>query len=407
MSQPNRRWSCLIDVCRVVSIVLGRPLALRMEDIDVCFPRPAEIPRKVHVSGRTDDEVHSSSPIDGGDTQIQDNLSVTGESSAQILIFVHILRYRILCGRILDSLHASHTLVSTSEQEQLQDVLATQLDEWKQQTQSLRLSNVPLPSSISSSRSPFLSKDWFELRYHSARLMLYRPSSLIFSSLADEETLQTIYSSAKHCIHLYGSLHCSQKITYSWITLHSVFMTGLSYIYAVGRYLQKRRQMESVTEFSNERDFRLSPEPNPLDIVNDTRICSNVLVALSERWNPSRQCHEVIDRLGNAIVADAIRLQNMSGEHREAVQHTLQPLRSPPQVPITPILSDANQRLNPENLFRSQEMVENVSSNLQMDSNMPLTTDSDFVSFLDDFQNLYDQQYIGDPMMQLSQNWLS
>ena len=335
------------------------------------------------------------------------NFSVTGESRAQLLIFVHILRYRILCGKILDSLRASHTQVNTSERQQLQDVLAMQLDEWKQQTQSLRLSDLPLPSSFSSSRSPFLSKDWFELRYHSARIMLYRPSSPTMRNLADEEILQTIYSSAKHCIYLYGSLHGSQRITYSWITLHSVFMTGLSYIYAIGRYLQKRRQIESVEEFSTDQNFRLSPEPTPLEIVNDTRICSNVLVALSERWNPNRHCHEVIDRLGNAIVADAISLQNRSSEHREAVGHTLRSLSSPTQVSIANIPPGTNQSFNLENLFRSQEMVENVSPNLQMYSNMPLTTDSNFGSFFDDFQNLYDQQYTGDPMMQLSQNWLS
>ena len=385
---------------------MGRPLALRMEDTDVCLPRGDDVPETTHLSGRTDDQVHASSPVDGDDTRIPDYLFVTGENRARSLIFVHILRYRILCGRILDSLHASRSPASTSEREQLQDDLATRLDEWKQETQSLRLSGVPLPSAFARSPSPFLSNEWFELRYHSAKLMLYRPSSLTFGTLPDGNTLQTIYSSARHCIHLYGSLHCSQRITYSWVTLHSVFLTSLTYIYAVGRYLQKRRQMASVTGFSSDQNFRLSPEPYPLDIVNDTRICSNVLVALSERWNPSRHCHEVIDRLGNAIVADAISLQNILSEPREAGKHTSHPQRLPHQEPTPNLPSETNQLFQQDSSLRSQQPVESVPSSVHMYSNMPLTTENDFGSFFDDLPNLYDQEFIGDPMMQLSQNWL-
>ena len=398
--------SCFINIYRIVSIVLGRPLALRMEDTDVSLPRLAETPLAVHHSRRADDQAHSSSSIDSDNTGTPDYLSVTGESRAQLLLFVHILRYRILCGRILDSVHASRSPASASEREQLQDELAKQLDEWRHQTQPLHLTGVALPSSFAASPSPFLSYDWYELRYHSARLMLYRPSSLTFGTLPNEDTLQAIYSSARHCIHLYGTLHCSQKITYSWITLHSVFLTSLTYIYAVGKYLQKRRQMASNMESSPDQNFRLSPEPTALDIVSDTRICSNVLVALSERWNPSRHCHEVIERLSNAIVADAICLQNISSEPREAGKHTLHPQMPPPLVPTTNTPSETNQHPYSESSFGSQQMIETVPSDVEMNCNMPLTLDSDFDSFFDDFPNLYDQEYIDDPMMQLSRNWL-
>jgi hypothetical protein len=387
-----------------------------MEDIDVCFPKTADLSLADHVSRRHNDGIQLCSPTEDGDMQNQNSLAVTGESGAQISIFVHILRYRILCGKIVDTLHASHTAESISELKQSQGALAAQLDEWKRQTQFLRFAEVPLPSSFSSSRSPFLSHDWFELRYHITRLMLYRPASGRIGNSADEGVLQIIYNSARRCIHLYRSLHASQKITYSWITLHSVFMIGLTYIYAVGKYLQKRRQ------FPNGHDFRLSPEPTPLEIVNDTRICSNVLVALSERWNPSRRCHNVIDRLGNVVVADAISLQNVSNNRREAIQQSTHQPGSPSQVPGPTLMDKTDQLLFPENFFRYPQGPEDDSQSLQLRSNLSLTTDGGFGGFFDFFENLHEQQdvggfggffdffenlheqqYVGDTVMQFSQ----
>ena len=36
----------------------------------------------------------------------------------------------------------------------------------------------------------------------------------------------------------------------------------------------------------------------------------------------------------------------------------------------------------------------------------PLAVDSEFRSCFDDLQNLYDQSYVDDPVVQLSQDWL-
>lgn len=45
-----------------------------------------------------------------------------------------------------------------------------------------------------------------------------------------------------------------------------------------------------------------------MDIVNDTRACSNVLVAVSERCNAPKNTREVFDRLSDAMLADAVEL---------------------------------------------------------------------------------------------------
>ena len=56
-----------------------------------------------------------------------------------------------------------------------------------------------------------------------------------------------------------------------------------------------------------------------MDIVNDTRAYSNVLVAVSERCNAPKNCHEVFDRLSDAALADAVELytHSPSRPHRD------------------------------------------------------------------------------------------
>jgi hypothetical protein len=43
-----------------------------------------------------------------------------------------------------------------------------------------------------------------------------------------------------------------------------------------------------------------------MTIVNDTRACSTVLVAVSERWTSARNCHVVSGRLSDAVLADVV-----------------------------------------------------------------------------------------------------
>jgi hypothetical protein len=54
---------------------------------------------------------------------------------------------------------------------------------------------------------------------------------------------------------------------------------------------------------------RSSPrtDPTPIEIVNNTRACSKVLVAVSERWNPLRRWREVFGKFGDAVLYSMIR----------------------------------------------------------------------------------------------------
>ncbi|KAJ5114489.1 fungal-specific transcription factor domain-containing protein [Penicillium alfredii] len=279
----RRCFWCVVAMDRIVSISLGRPLAIHLQDADVALP-------DLNLDGtvNSDSEDQSTS------------------SFCRTAIFVHIVRYRILCGDILSALHNGSTRTQTNEVPALasRDKLANELAQWRQDTSTLSLPDVDLSSTLPGDRSSFRTREWYEMLYYNALLMLYRPSpGLSSASSRDAVVLQTIFVAAKQAIALYAHLHRSRRINYTWITLHSVFMAGLSYVYAVGRHFRSHKRNIPGT---STRTALLENNPTIIEIVNDSRACSNVLVAISERWNVTKNCHDVFNRLSDAMLSDAV-----------------------------------------------------------------------------------------------------
>ncbi|KAK6005906.1 hypothetical protein QM012_007548 [Aureobasidium pullulans] len=216
--------------------------------------------------------------------------------------------------------------------------------------------------------------EWYNLLYSNAMLILWRPSPLLPDVSHDKTSLQHIFESAKQSISIYASLHKSRKINYSWITLQSVFLAGLSYVYACSRHFRSRWRDPSEPS--------LQKDPTTIEVVNDTRACSNVLVAVSERWNLLRNCHEVFDRLADAVLSDAIKLQTAQAQRLAQ--------------PIIPQPVNVN-----NSIFGSALMTPQDSTTFS-----PLAVDTEFLHCFDDLQQLYNMQQIEDPIMELSQNWL-
>lgn len=94
---------------RVVSITLGRPIAIHLEAIDVELP-----------SVDNDHLVNSQMPPWAA-------LSINRTS-----MFVHIVNYRLICGRIMGALHgprkANQVEMSIGD---IRDNLVVELDEWR------------------------------------------------------------------------------------------------------------------------------------------------------------------------------------------------------------------------------------------------------------------------------------
>lgn len=170
---------------------------------------------------------------------------------------------------------------------------------WWEDTQHLAL---PRSEADQNYISSFLDLDWYRVVYNNAVLLLYRPSpylqhlTMIPGPEAEEPDLQRLLNAARDSIKSYSELHKKRRLNYSWITLHGVFIAGLAYIYCIGRIL---------------RDPAIRPQvPDLLSIIEVTRSCSNVLVAICERWNASRRSCELFEQLTNAVIRDALNLSS-------------------------------------------------------------------------------------------------
>jgi hypothetical protein len=377
----RRSFWCLIAMDRVTSNILGRPLAIRDEDVDALLP----------------------SEDDG--SELFSTFTDTTTRISRTAVFRRIIEYRLLCGNILTTLHRRRApTMTTRDALQLRADLAEKLETWQDQLTRLKLSDDSI--SDSSERSCFLSPVWYRVLYANAKLSIWRPCPLLADLSHDQHSLQNIYDSSIQAINAYSALHKSRKINYSWIALQSIFMAGLSFLYSVSRHF--REQHNHLSPSSSECCF-LREDPRAIDISQISRACSNVMVAVAERWNALRHCHEVFDRLSDAVLADALKMQT----HRPSAETHV------PQTPASTTAEQISEAMRPpEPSQRSHAAVINsnsqalywngqqqpaslAASNVQRS----LAVDNEFLHCYDDLQSMYVDQ-VEDPVMHLSQDWL-
>ncbi|KAF7552385.1 hypothetical protein G7Z17_g4333 [Cylindrodendrum hubeiense] len=362
-------WS-LIALDRVASLALGRPLAIQLEDIDADFPS----------------HTHPSEAL-LLDSPVSSTTYGTPQWRAATSIFVHIVKYRILCGKVLNALYrsAKHASEDSARYEETRNRLTQELQSWHAETAGLPLvradasaSQVASPASGSS----FRSEEWYRLLYHNGMLMLFRPSPCLCDASLNSVALQHIFDSSREAIGLYASLHRSRKMNYSWITMHAVFMAGLSYIYALRNHFQV---LQASTQIQGHSGARLHTTPTIAQVVNDTRACSKVLVAVSERWDLARNCSDLFDRLSDAVVADIVDA------------HT-----TPPTSAVVP---DINPQTMASPHTRPAASTEELYGHASHAGFVNMSVDNTFLDCFGDLQNLGLDGFHNDAISQLSQEW--
>ena len=102
--------------------------------------------------------------------------------------------------------------------------LFSDLNGWHARTRELRLPDVNLSTAMARDRLCYRPRRWFEMLYHNAVLMLYRPSLMLPNISQNPVTLRNIFWSAKQSTTLYYYLHRPRKINHSWLALQSVII---------------------------------------------------------------------------------------------------------------------------------------------------------------------------------------
>ncbi|OAL34332.1 hypothetical protein AYO20_06385 [Fonsecaea nubica] len=303
-------WS-LFQMDRIVSNTLGRPVSINLLEIDTEHP-----------------SVEDDADPNWGPSPSVDGMLQYPHWPANTKIFNHITWHRIITGKILSELHnvPKNRIPDAQTSLTIKSQLAEELDQWRAGVASLPL--VDYSSTRTKDKSNYRTREWYNLLYHNCILMLHRPIHSLQDIPPTSEVLTQIYYSSQQSISSYAELHKARKINYAWITLHAVFVVGLSYVYALRTHFWNRKceTQGQVDGLPPARRALVTPEPSISQIVSDMRACSTVLVALSERWNTGRGCHEVFARLSDAVLSDAseyfmgtkthaLSPQNQGGRH--------------------------------------------------------------------------------------------
>ena len=321
----------------------------------------------------------------------------------RISVFLHITNYRLLCGDIIQTLHNRGKATQTDE------ILRTERENFASDLEDWRRHAVETARSITTgdriaTSSCFTSPTWFEMVYHNAMLMLYRPSPTL-EIARDSAAMQTVFTSAQASIAAYETLHRLGVLNHSWITLQALFMTGLSYVYAVTMHCQVRRR--PINHMSR---GLLHTDPTMMEVVNDTRACSNVLVAVSERWKSLQRCVDVFNRLSDAILIDVIKFSpgsgpgsgSGSGSTTAQLNSDQSQQQSEPSETVSgPLSAGLEQPL----MWNGQSFHPALGHGDMPSNPSPLAIENEFRDSVFDLQQMYNQQQVDMSVYQLSQVW--
>lgn len=316
--------SPLILLSSTISCALGRPVALRDDEISVPLPSPLD-----------DDSFDVDRPIS---LNQRDETSLAKGASP----FLHLIRFNRLHGQILGlSNNLNHRATVLSEEtRRVYHNIQSELCAWRDETQQLLIDWRKVHDQHGKTESRFLTLDWYNALYNKA--IIFIQCSILNMSYPSLRTsfklgkldVKALVCAAQGSIQSYGKLRQSRKLDVSWTSMQDVFVGGLAYIYSIQILLKNTTAND--------------PIPDILSMIDLTRSCSNILVAICERPGVSRIPSEIFNRLTTKVIADALRFAECKNGHSYGAQN-MQTLAGDaimsPQ--LTPNLPPSNEGLEP------------------------------------------------------------
>ncbi|CAM1511173.1 Fc.00g086860.m01.CDS01 [Cosmosporella sp. VM-42] len=279
-------WSAY-SLERTLAVVLGRPLTLRDEAIDVEFPggeQSSSSPTAKHsdtaVAGSTDRDPQSSKR-----TRIQVPAYTASHYSFRfdrIAAEIKLTLYRVVNkpDRFPWPIDIPRWQAAVHQQcDELFDNLIREL-KWR--------------SRRSASDGAIRG---LELKYHHCLMLLYRPSPAV--PLPTLNSWKACYSSAIKTILISSELHRFCKLNSSWLTAHSIFVSGITFLYClwINPNLLEEVSLDNFT--------------------TNATACSTLLEYLGKTWSVAADAFEKFERLVQMTIAT---WRNGNKEHGEELE---------------------------------------------------------------------------------------
>ncbi len=242
--QESRRrmfWS-LYMMDRVVSTTLGRPLAIRDQDLDV----------------------HPFTTID------TDRLDLFGLGSGSYLeVTRHILTLRTIAGQILERFYSIRSGVITDEQRhEILESFHEELIIWRR--------TMPFPL-VHSSLIPHLTTSWFDLNYYNLVIMLYRPSPLWPDP--PTENLKIMTDASAMALQQFISMSQQRTLAFNWLNLLSVFTATLVLIFITTKPNWSQTYIDEA------------------ELIKDLKLAEVLLCTFIPKFGPAKSCVRVVRRI--------------------------------------------------------------------------------------------------------------
>ncbi|CAK3765456.1 Positive regulator of purine utilization [Lecanosticta acicola] len=355
----RRLWWCVFNLDRLVSSCVGRPVAISESVVTIEFPSmlddayitPAGFLKAPHVE----------------------------EVPSYKLISRHYVRLRLLQSEILQVLqhrqadsarqmgaHASNDFVQSGlespflrQHRSFRDWRAhldLKLWEWKE--------SAPQPFHTGVAFNPL----FFELNYWQAVIMLYRQSLSVPEPLANElspatgedvhspgsvnmeqeEDQQIVFlkvaQAGQTVLKIYRQLHRLKLVNYTFLATHHLFMSGISFLYAIWHSTLVRSQLT-------------------IDDVDFTGLAAtSVLSDLAETCPPAEACRDAFMRMSKATISMVMSTTGFGNASTLGTQPLNSPegyfhhTRAPSQQPPQPRRPMPKFDMNLKDLFSEEEI---------------------------------------------------
>lgn len=277
---------------RTLAVVLGRPLTLRDEAIDVEFPGVTESP-------------YVQPNASGGSMSAEDARPAKrprADTSSPYTVAQHSFRFDELTGEIKLMLYRVRNKPGCFPW--LADVAAWQRDA-HQRCQALvddMLGDLKWRSRRSGSDSITRT---LELKYHHCLMLLHRPSPAI--PQPSMESWRVCYHSAVKTILISTDLSRFSKLNNSWLTAHTIFVSGMTFLYCLWVKPEIKRETSLAVYHRH------------------AAACTDLLRLLGKTWSAAASALETFERLvhltavswnGSEVLAAGHSLARMSQAHQ-------------------------------------------------------------------------------------------
>lgn len=251
-------WCAYVMNCSI-AINMGRPLGIHEFDITTPFP------------------------LQLSDEQLTESFEVPDMSGIIIPLvtdtstFIHIIKLRQINAAVYELFHSIRCgsmdpdAMDPDKLERTRSSYFLSLNEWL----------ITAPRYIRT-LSTFQSTEWFQIAFHHAVLSLYRPSRA--APMPSSDDLRVCTESAIGLITSYSSLYARNRIKYTFVAIHSIFIAAVTMLYALRASPSLRQDLTKPVV-----------QTNILTFLTLFRGISNGR-AIGEK------CSKIIERLGNSLL---------------------------------------------------------------------------------------------------------